>query len=49
MPTANYSAAQSGLNFSNKMHEHIDYAQSFVVQKIVSCCIEKKKKMLFGK
>ena len=32
MPTDNYSAAQSGLNFSNKMHEHIDYTQSFVVQ-----------------
>ena len=32
MPTYNYSAAQSGLNFSNKMHEHIDYTQVFVVQ-----------------
>ena len=33
MPTDNYSAAQSGLNFSNKMHELIYYTQSFVVQK----------------
>jgi hypothetical protein len=27
MPADNYSAAQSGLNFSNKMHEHIEYTQ----------------------
>ena len=41
MSTDNYSAATirshiSGLNFSNKMHEHIDYAQSFVIQNILA-------------
>ena len=43
MPTYNYSAAKSGLNFSNKMHEHIDYAQSFVVQKLLAVVSKKKK------
>jgi hypothetical protein len=33
MQSANYSALQSDLNFSNKMHEHVDYIQSFAVQK----------------
>ena len=25
MPTGNYSAPQSDLNFSNKMHKHVDF------------------------
>ena len=41
MSTDNYYAATirsyiSGLNFSNKMHEHIDYTQSFVVKKLLA-------------
>ena len=44
MPTANYSAAQSGLSFSNKMHEHIDYAQSFVVQKLLAVVSKTNKR-----
>ena len=36
MQTANYSALQSDLNFSNKMHEHVDYTQSFAVQKFLA-------------
>jgi hypothetical protein len=32
----NYSALQSDLNFSNKMHEHVDYTQSFAVQKFLA-------------
>jgi hypothetical protein len=27
-----------------KMHEHVDYTQSFAVQNIVSCCIKHKQK-----
>jgi hypothetical protein len=34
--TANYSASQSDLNFSNKMHEYVDYTQSFAVQKFLA-------------
>ena len=41
MSTDNYSAATmrsyiSGLNFSNKMHEYIEYTQSFIVQQLVA-------------
>jgi hypothetical protein len=36
MQTANYSASQSDLNFSNKMHEYVDYTQSFAVQKFLA-------------
>ena len=36
MQTANYSASQSHLNFSNKMHEYVDYTQSFAVQKFLA-------------
>jgi hypothetical protein len=43
MPTNDYSTPQSDLNFSNKMHEHVDYTQSFAVQNIVSCCIKHKQ------
>jgi hypothetical protein len=39
MQTANYSALQSDLNFSNKMHEHVDYTQSFAVQKFLAVVI----------
>jgi hypothetical protein len=44
MPAYNYSAAQSGLNFSNKIHEHIDYNQSFVVQKWLAVVSKTNKK-----
>ena len=44
MPTYNYSAAKSGLNFSNKMHEHIDYTQSFVVQKLLAVVSKTNKR-----
>jgi hypothetical protein len=36
MQTANYSAPQSDLNFCNKMHEYVDYTQSFAVQKLLT-------------
>ena len=36
MQTANYSASQSDLNFSNKMHEYVDYTQSFAVQQFLT-------------
>ena len=36
MQTANYSASQSDLNFSNKMHEYVDYTESFAVQKFLA-------------
>ena len=36
MQIANYSAPQSDLNFSNKMHEHVDYTQSFAVQQFLA-------------
>ena len=49
MPTDNYSSAQSGLNFSNKMHEHIDYTQSFVVQKCLAVASKTNKRNDFGK
>jgi hypothetical protein len=44
MPTDNYSAVQSGLNFSNKLHEHIDYSQSFVVQKYLAVVSKTNKR-----
>jgi hypothetical protein len=49
MPTDNYSAAQSGLNFSNKMHEHIDYIQSFLVQKVLAVASKTNKRNDFRK
>jgi len=41
MSTDNYSAATirsyiSGLQFSNRMHEHCYYSQSFVVKKVLA-------------
>jgi hypothetical protein len=44
MPTNNYSSAQSGLSISNKMHEHIDYTQSFVVQKLLAVVSKTNKR-----
>jgi hypothetical protein len=44
MPTDNYSATQSGLNFSNKLHEHIDYTQSFIVQKLFAVVSKTNKR-----
>jgi hypothetical protein len=44
MPIDNHSAAQSGLTFSNKMHEHIDYTQSFVVQKVLAVALKTNKR-----
>ena len=44
MPTDIYSAAQSGLNFSKNIHEHIDYTQSFVVQKLLAVVSKTNKR-----
>ena len=44
MPADNYSAAQSGLTFSNKMHEHINYTQSFVVQQLLAVVSKTNKR-----
>jgi hypothetical protein len=44
MPTDIYSAAQSGLNFSKHIHEHIDYTQSFVVQKLLAVVSKTNKR-----
>jgi hypothetical protein len=44
MPTDNYSAPLSSLNFSNKMHEHIDYTQSFVVQILLAVVSKTNKR-----
>ena len=49
MSTDNYSAATirshiSGLNFSNKLHEHIDYTQSFIVQKLFAVVSKTNKR-----
>ena len=44
MPTDIYSAAQSGLNFSKNIHEHSDYTQSFVVQKLLAVVSKTSKR-----
>ena len=36
MQTVNYYAPQSDFKLSNKMHEHVDYTQSFPVQKFLA-------------
>ena len=48
MPTDKYTCATissyiSYINFSNKMHEHVVYAQSFVIQKL-SAVVSKTNK-----
>jgi hypothetical protein len=48
MPTDNYSCATissyiSYINLSNKMHEHVVYTQSFVIQKL-SAVVSKTNK-----
>ena len=43
MQTANCSAPQSDLILSNKMHEHVDYTQSFAVQKFLAVVSRTKK------
>jgi hypothetical protein len=44
MPTDNYSAAQSGLNFCKHIHGHIDYTQSFVVQQLLAVVSKTNKR-----
>jgi fatty-acid desaturase len=44
MPTDDYSAPHSDLNFSNKMHEHVDYTQSFAVYKLLAVVSKTNKR-----
>ena len=44
MPTDDYSASHSDLNFSNKLHENVDYTQSFAVQKLLAVVSKTNKR-----
>ena len=44
MPTDDYSVSHSDLNCSNKMHENVDYTQSFAVQKLLAVVSKTNKR-----